>query len=310
MGLTFSASIDNNNKVTIIQTPGPGITPAVLQADLVFTQQLQELINKYGFTKIIIDMNQLQTYLQNKNDTNINYIQSLNKTLNNSKSFQFTQSLTKNTIPQLLTGIGFIYMMADQFLLIPIIKPTQGQENITLLLPNFFFNSSLINNLDTILVGINPTLPNQLLSKINAIYNVFQTSVNPQLSFINLISMSILSAIIFILSQIPNNIRQQQSPPIMEGDQPLLAAISSDIAVDILDIQINGNNNCNVTSKILTFDNSICKPSISTSTICPPSISTSTICPPTNNTILYISFATIIILFIIIMILLFMKKSN
>jgi len=307
MGITFSGSIDNNNKVTIIQTPGPGTTPAVLQANLVFTQQLQDLINKYGFTKIIIDMNQLQTYLQNKNDTNINYIQSLNKTLNNSKSFQFTQSLTKNTIPQILTGIGFIYMMADQFLLIPIIKPTQGQENITLLLPNFFFNSSLINNLNTILVGINPTLPNQLLSKINAIYNVFQTSVNPQLSFINLISMSILSAIIFILSQIPNNIRQQQSPPIMDGDQPLLAAISSDIAVDILDIQINGNNNCNITSKILTFDNSICKPSVTTPTICPPSITTSTICPSTDNTILYISFATIIILFIIIMMLLFIK---
>ena len=121
--------------------------------------------------------------------------------------------------------------------------------------------------------------------------------MNPQLSFINLISMSILSAIIFILSQIPNNIRQQQSPPIMDGDQPLLAAISSDIAVDILDIQINGNNNCNITSKILTFDNSICKPNVITSTIC----------PSTDNTILYISFATIIILFIIIMMLLFIN---
>jgi len=305
MGLTFSASIDNNNNVTIIQTHGPGITPAVLQADLVFTQQLQDLINKYGFTKIIIDMNQLQTYLQNKNDININYVQSLNKTLNNSKSFQFTQSLTKNTIPQLLTGIGFIYMMADQFLLIPIIKPTQGQENITLIIPNFFFNSKLINNLDTILLGVNSSLPNQLLSKINAIYNVFQTSVNPQLSFINLISMSILSAIIFILSQTPNNIRQQQSASMLEGDQPLLAAISSDIAVDILDIQINGNTNCNITSKILTFDNSICKLQQPVSVVSPSDLK----CPPTNNTILYISFATIIILFIILMILLFMKKN-
>lgn len=333
MGMTFSATIDNNNIVTVTQNPGTGMARTTSQSDLVYTQQLQTLINQYGFNKITIDMIQLETYIKNKSVVSTNYIRSLTNIINNNRQINFSESLSKNVIPQLFIGIGFIYTMADQYLLIPVVKPTQGEQNMSLIIPNFFFNSNVINNLNTILIGINPIIPQQLLPKINAIYNVFQNSLNPQLSFINLISMSILSGIISILTKtgresfvnvttsliknlssqpsiqegfvnvtaMPSVYRPQNEPlrlPGDNGDQIVIASIISDIAIDILNIQVNGNNNCITTSQILTFDKSICK-------LQSPE---RPLYPAQNNTMLYISFTAIIILFMIIIFLLMRKN--
>ena len=335
MGLTFSAIINSNNIVKVTANPGmgpsanpgmgasanPGMgaSPTVKQSDLILTQQLETLINQYGFSTITIDQNQLETYIKNKVDSNITYIQSIKSSTNLiNENLIFSQSPTIHVIPNLLMSVGIIYMTADQFLLIPIVKPIDGEQKMSLIIPNFFFNSNVINNLNAILIGFNPTLPQQLLPKINAIYNVFHNSLNPQLSFINLISIGILSSFINILGN------PRISAPTNQADTLLFLAIASDIALDILNIQVNGNNNCIITSKILTFNNSICnlqslassrppQASCPPKASCPPQASCpqKESCPPQSNTILYISFATIIILIIILMIIiyLFMGKN-
>ena len=162
------------------------------------------------------------------------------------------------------------------------------------------------------MLGINSNIPNQLIPKINSIYNAFQSSSNPQLSYINLISIGILSLIINNL-----NLTNNQSHTKMNGYSALLAAISSDIAIDILNIQTNGYNNCNITSQILTFDNSICKLSQApiscpTPISCPVPIS----CPApisyftflTNEIKLYLFIGFCIFLFIILIILYLNRK--
>ena len=332
MGITFSALIDSRNNVTVevnnteqtMYNVQNRDKPSISQIDSL-RYKLQVLINTHGFIKITFDINKIKNYLQVKNNLNMEYVQNF-KYYNNNRPFQFTNSGDFNDIiRQIMFGLGFIYQITDQYLLIPLIKPDtaltsaekDNLESMSFLIPNFFFKAELQEKLNEILQGFNPIIPTQLFSKINSIYKVFQNSLNPQLSLINLMSMSIL---LFISTSI--NMRMNS---INNDDKILNMSIMSDIALDVLDIQINGNNNCNVTSKILTFDELTCLSSKScpessskscpesSSKSCPESSSkscpesSSKSCPEPNNTILYISFASIIILFIIIMILLFMR---
>jgi hypothetical protein len=109
MGITFSASLDINNNIIIKQTRGNNTSSTdnnSLSTDnntsstdnQVFIEQLQNLINTYGYTKLTIDSSLLQSYLETKMNNNINLLKSINPKIINSIKTQITPNQSENLI--------------------------------------------------------------------------------------------------------------------------------------------------------------------------------------------------------------------
>ena len=161
-----------------------------------FTDNLQNLINTYGFTKIQFNPEQIKNYLVKKVDININLIKFMPDYTAIDSNIIIQEIMVEiNKVIQDVYNLPF--KILSRGLLIPINKQ---DNNYTFLIPTIFFIPYTgIIAIDSLFKSLNPDVPNEIISKMNAFYNTFQTSINPQISYINFISTCILSMIMTVL---------------------------------------------------------------------------------------------------------------
>lgn len=296
MGISFSASIDSTNKVKLTQNAGVGVTPTVSQNDLAFTTQLETFINNNGYLLLSIDPQKIKTYVQTKVTDNLNI---LNISANN---LQFTPNLIDpNNSMMSIVPLSMGLTMFNQYLLTPVILPqttggTPGQFKI--LIPNFYFDTKLVGTFKNLLKSFNPTITDLQLAKMDKTIESIQNAPNPKIAFINLISISLL---ISVAGAYKNSF--QPTPTSKNGDTLLIMYFTQDIINDCLKI-INQENSCDITSQILTYDNALC-------TISTDKYSGKDNIKTIDNTLLIYGLSGLsILLFIILIVTIFMGKSE